>query len=135
MACLDTTILIDLLSRKPGPRNQAGKKIKELTTHGEELAITRFNLAELYVGIARSHHPQDDEEAMLTCLGELETLDFNDDAAKLFGSITGFLQRMGKPAADMDILIAATAMAHNHMLITRNIKHFKDIPDLIVEAY
>ena len=35
----------------------------------------------------------------------------------------------------MDVLIAATAMAYGHTLITRNPKHFRHIPHLIVEEY
>jgi len=35
----------------------------------------------------------------------------------------------------MDVLIAATAMAAGHNLVTRNPSHFADIPHLRVEAY
>lgn len=135
MACLDTTILIDLLSKSFGRREKAVRKIEELAERGEELVTTRFNLAELYVGIARSGHPEEEEKAIRACLSEFATLDFNDAAARLFGSITGFLQQIGKPADDMDVLIAATAMVHGHSLITRNPRHFRHIPNLIVEDY
>jgi toxin FitB len=36
------------------------------------------------------------------------------------------LEQLGRPQADMDILIAATALTHRLTLVTRNIKHFKD---------
>ena len=135
MACLDTTLLIDLVSRSFGRREKAVRKIEELAERGEELVITRFNLAELYVGIARSARPREEEEAMRACLSEFEILEFNDAAARIFGSMTGFLQQIGRPAGDMDVLIAATAMTHGHSLITRNPKHFRHIPNLIVEEY
>jgi predicted nucleic acid-binding protein len=35
----------------------------------------------------------------------------------------------------MDVLIAATAMVHGHSLITRNVRHFRHIPHLLVEDY
>lgn len=35
----------------------------------------------------------------------------------------------------MDVLIAATAMAAGHCLVTRNPAHFKSIPELAVETY
>jgi predicted nucleic acid-binding protein len=35
----------------------------------------------------------------------------------------------------MDVLIAATAMEYGHTPITRNSKHFRHIPRLIVEEY
>lgn len=135
MACLDTTILIDLVSRRSARKRQAVRKIEELAEKGQALTTTRFNVAELYVGLARSTRPKDDEEAIGTLLREFEVLEFNDAAARVFGSITGFLQQIGKPAGDMDVLVAATAMVHGHSLITRNARHFKDIPHLIVEDY
>ncbi len=135
MACLDTTILIDLLGRRSARKRQAVRKIEELAEKGQALTTTRFNVAELYVGLARSVRPEEDEEAISTLLREFEVLEFNDAAARVFGSITGFLQQIGKPAGDMDVLIAATAMVHGQSLITRNARHFKDIPHLIVEDY
>ncbi|NLT75859.1 MAG: type II toxin-antitoxin system VapC family toxin [Planctomycetes bacterium] len=135
MACLDTTILIDLLSRRSARKRQAVRKIEELAEKGQALTTTRFNVAELYVGLARSTRPKDDEQAIGALLREFEVLEFNDAAARVFGSITGFLQQIGKPAGDMDVLIASTAMVHGHSLITRNARHFRHIPHLIVEDY
>ncbi len=135
MACLDTTILIDLAGRNSRRREQAVRKIEELAGNGQTLATTRFNVAELYVGVARSRRPEEDERAIATLLSEFEILEFNDAAARVFGAITGFLQQIGRPAGDMDVLIAATAMTHGHSLITRNPQHFRHIPTLIVEDY
>jgi len=135
MACLDTTILIDLIGRRSVRKRQAVRKIEKLAEGGQALTTTRFNVAELYVGLARSTRPKDDEEAIGTLLREFEVLEFNDGAARVFGSVTGLLQQIGKPAGDMDVLIAATAMVHGHSLITRNARHFRQIPHLIVEDY
>ena len=133
MACLDTTILIDLSSRRSTRKDRASRKIEELAARGESLATTRFNLAELYVGLARSNRPAEDEKAVVALLQDVEILDFDDAAARLFGSITGLLQQRGTPAGDMDVLIAATALAHGHSLVTRNARHFRHIPDLAEE--
>ncbi len=135
MACLDTTILIDLAGRNSPRKEQAVRKIEELAGKGQTLATTRFNVAELYVGVARSRRPEEDEKAIKALLSDFEVLEFNDAAARLFGSITGFLRQIGKPAGDMDVLIAATAMVHGHSLITRNPRHFRHIPSLTVEDY
>jgi predicted nucleic acid-binding protein len=135
MACLDTTLLIDLAGKKSARREQAIGKIEGLVEKGEELATTRFNLAELHVGIVRSRHPEEEEKAIRACLNNFAILEFDDAAARLFGAITGFLQQIGKPAGDMDVLIAATAMMHGHSLVTRNAAHFRHIPHLVVEEY
>ncbi|UCD48864.1 MAG: type II toxin-antitoxin system VapC family toxin [Phycisphaerales bacterium] len=135
MACLDTTILIDLVGRASPRKRQAVRKIKQLADEGQTLATTRFNMAELYVGLARSNHPEADDKVIATLLRDFEILEFTDAAARVFGSITGFLQQIGRPAGDMDVLIAATVLLHGHTLVTRNAKHFQHIPQLIVEQY
>lgn len=135
MACLDTTMLIDLAARNARRKEQAIRKIEELARKGQSLATTRFNVAELYVDAARSRCPREDERAIATLLSEFEILEFNDAAARVFGAITAFLQQIGQPIGDMDVLIAATAMAHGHSLITRDSRHFRRVPTLIVEDY
>jgi predicted nucleic acid-binding protein len=91
MACLDTTILIDLVGRNAPRKEQAVRKIEELAGKGQTLATTRFNVAELYVGAARSRRPEEDEKAIAALLSEFEVLEFNDAAARVFGAVTGFL--------------------------------------------
>ena len=135
MACLDTTLLIDLTGSASARRQRAARKIEELAENGQVLVTTRFNVAELYVGLARSRRHEEDEKAIQTLLRQFEVLEFNDAAARVFGSITGYLQEVGRPAGDMDVLIAATAMVYGHMLITRNRKHFRHIPQLHVQEY
>ena len=135
MACLDTTVLVDL-ARPGGKRKRdALEKVRELVNRGEGLVTTRFNLAELYVGVERSDDPQREERAIQAVAGDFGILDFDDRAARLFGQITAHLQRIGKPAGDMDVLIAATSMAAGHCLVTRNPAHFKSIPELAVQTY
>lgn len=135
MACLDTTILIDIAGRNVRLRKRALVKLNELVKRGEMLVTTRFNVAELYIGVARSDNPKSEETAMRNLLADLSILEFNDKAAWVFGQITAHLQNVGQPAGDMDVLIAATALAAGHSLITRNISHFVNIPQLTVEEY
>jgi predicted nucleic acid-binding protein len=62
-------------------------------------------------------------------------LEFDDKAAWLFGQITAYLIDLGRPAGDMDVLIAATAIAAGHSVISRDVRHFANIPELTVESY
>jgi len=135
MACLDTTVLVDLIRRRAKWRGRALAKVAELSDRGETLATTRFNLAELYVGVHRSDHPDHERRAVEGVLHDLEILEFDGVAAQLFGRLTALLQQSGTPAGDMDVLIAATAMVRQHSLITRNPSHYANIPALTVEAY
>ncbi len=135
MACLDTTILIDMVGKNSPLKQRAITKVESLAKNGQVLVTTRFNIAELYVGVSRSKNPRREEEALHILLHDFEILEFTDAAARVFGSTTGHLQKIGKPSGDMDVLIAATAMVHGHALITRNPKHFQYIPDLVLEDY
>ena len=135
MACLDTTILIDLLGNKSANREKALAKIDQLTRDGEALYTTRFNLAELYVGITRSKSPKAEEKLIGNLLKFIKVLEFDERSARLFGQITAYLQMLGKPVGDMDVLIAATSLASTQKLITRNSRHFENIPRLKVEEY
>ncbi|HEX7551608.1 MAG TPA: type II toxin-antitoxin system VapC family toxin [Candidatus Methylomirabilis sp.] len=48
----------------------------------------------------------------------------------MFARITALLQQQGKPAGDMDVLIAATALVAGESLVTANPTHFRNIPGL-----
>jgi predicted nucleic acid-binding protein len=135
MACLDTTILVDLSAGSPRLKKRALEKIAQLAERGETLVTTRFNVAELLVGVARAADPAAEKAAVKVLLDYLEVLEFDGRSAELFGEITAHLQKSGKPAGDMDVLIAATALAAGHGLVTRNAAHFANIPALNVEDY
>ncbi|MGD0517835.1 MAG: PIN domain-containing protein [Thermoguttaceae bacterium] len=72
MACLDTTVLIDLLRSNPDRKRQALDKIEQLSARGETIATTRFNLAELYVGIELSVDPERDYQRVRGILDDTE---------------------------------------------------------------
>ena len=47
-----------------------------------------------------------------------------------FAEVRGRLRLEGQLITDMDLLIAATALANSLTLVTRNIRHFARIPGL-----
>lgn len=136
MACLDTTVLLDLQGRSGKAKmRRAADLVRRLASSGEELATTRFNVAELWVGVERSEARQREQTKVAQLLDGLEILEFDEVAARIFGAATAHLQALGRPAGDMDVLIASVAIANDHALVTRNPKHFADIPGLFVESY
>jgi tRNA(fMet)-specific endonuclease VapC len=137
MACLDTTVLVDLLRTNLQLKRRALNKIKQLSAGGQSIVTTRFNLAELYLGIELSDNPQRNYREINDIFEYLDlVLEFNDLSAQSFGRITSHLRRIGRPAGDFDMLIAATSLAAGHaLLVTRNPLHFSGIPDLTVESH
>jgi tRNA(fMet)-specific endonuclease VapC len=135
MACLDTTLLIDLARPKTERGKRAAKKIIELVERGETLATSRFNVAELNIGVELARDREAESESIRRVLFPLSILEFTADAAECFAKCTAHLRRIGRPAGDMDVLIAATALTNGHNLVTRNGEHFANIHGLEVETY
>jgi tRNA(fMet)-specific endonuclease VapC len=42
------------------------------------------------------------------------------------------LTRTGQPIGQSDLMIAATAVAHNYGVVTHNVRHFERVPGLSV---
>lgn len=126
MACLDTSVLLDLSGRSGAPaKRRARLKLESLAGAGEELVTTRFTVAELWVGVARTRTPRAEQRKVEALLAPLNVLDFDQNAAIVFGYIVG----------DMDSLIAAVCRVHGHKIVTRNVRHVDVIPGLGVESY
>jgi tRNA(fMet)-specific endonuclease VapC len=114
---------------------RAARRIVELAVRSEILATSQVNAAELYLGVELARNRSRELDSVHRVLSGLEILPFDDRAAWLFARSTAHLRRIGRPAGDMDVLIAATALAYDHCLVTRNPAHFADIPHLRVETY
>ena len=52
-----------------------------------------------------------------------------------FGEMKALLEERGQRHDDMDLLIACTAITHNLILVTNNIKHFDRIEGLEIENW
>ena len=136
MACLDTTLLLDLVGR--GGRvhqSRAREAVSALVSRGEPICTTRLNVAELWTGVFRSDEPARERARVDRVLADCQVLELDAAGAETFGRITAQLQAIGHPVGDMDVLIAAVAIASGQRLITRNPQHFSLIPGLIVETY
>jgi tRNA(fMet)-specific endonuclease VapC len=135
MAALDTNVLIDLGDPRRHGYKTAAALVRNVTRQGESVCTTRINIAELRVGLERAADRAREEHRFETATSSLVVLELDEVAAEHFGKITAFLFGLGRPVGDMDALIAAICLAHNQKLITRNRKHFSDVPGLVVEGY
>jgi predicted nucleic acid-binding protein len=109
--------------------------LRNMLASEKHLTASRFNVAELLVGVNRADDPERELRSVDALLQNMTVLEFGPEAARLFARITALLQQQGKPAGDMDVLIAATALAAGEPLITANPVHFRNIPGLTVDTY
>ena len=136
MAVADTSFLLDLTR---GPRSRIGGKaralLRGLVADDEPLATTRFNVAELLVGVSRARDSKAERSKIEHLLRPFTILEFHDSSAEVFGRIVGHLQASGTTIGDMDALIAAVALQAGHPVITRNVRHFERVVGLRVISY
>ncbi len=94
------------------------------------LAISLISYGEIYEGVYYARDPKTSEEIFLQFLEGIRVLPLNEPVMRIFARVRGDLRRQGQLIADMDLLIAATAITHDLTLITGNTRHFTRIPGL-----
>jgi len=98
------------------------------------LALSIISLAELYEGVFYSRDPDGDGQDLADFLRGVTVLGIDADIAALFGRERGRLRAAGMLIGDLDLLIGATALAHNLTLLTNNRSHFERIDGLHMES-
>lgn len=127
---LDTNICIYIIKQKP---ISVFDKFKSMQIGS--IGISTITLSELQYGIMKSSNPEKNQEALDKFLTPLEIIDFNVDAAIVYGSIRTDLEKLGTPIGPLDTLIAAHAKSLDLTLVTNNAKEFERIPALKIENW
>src|SRR4030042_2513801 len=121
---LDTSIIINLFRGK-----KEEQKLME-NLEGERTSSFLF-LSEIYEGVYRARNRETEENNLVKFFSRLHNVfGIDNEIAKKFGEIRTNLKKSDNVIYDFDILIAATCMAYNQILITHNKKHFSRIPEL-----
>ena len=125
---VDTNIWIHFFKDKYGVRD------KILNVNAEQLFVSEISVAELTYGAYHSSNkPKHLQEVHLVrdnfCLYTIS--ECIDDYAKLRDK----LSKQGRTVENFDLLIAATAIHYQLILVTENVKHFKNIPGLKIENW
>jgi tRNA(fMet)-specific endonuclease VapC len=94
------------------------------------LAISLITYGEIYEGIYYGANPRAAERVFLRFLHGVTVLRPNRAVMRLFARVRGQLRSHGMLIGDDDLQIAATAMHHKLILVTRNAKHFQRINGL-----
>jgi predicted nucleic acid-binding protein len=90
-------------------------------------------VGELYKGAFRSSavaRHLENVEKRVRVLPAVTVLSYDVAAARVYGQVRAQLESTGRPLADADLRIAATALVHDLELVTGNVKHFRRVPGL-----
>ena len=132
MYLFDTDSLSNILKKKPS----ALLIEKLMTLPGELQFTTSINISEIYFGAYRSINRKQILQAYEEkVFPNLNILPFDTGSGKIYGKLKAQLEKKGLPKSEPDLRIAAIAIQHNMVLVTGNMKHFKDIPGLNVENW
>ncbi len=123
----DTDAISELL--KPRPAHGYVRWLE--TVPREDQYTSAVVVGELYQGAFGSpavlRHLENIEKRVLPAV---TVLSYDAPAARVYGRIRAELESAGRPLADADLQIAATALVHDLELVTGNVKHFRRVPQL-----
>jgi predicted nucleic acid-binding protein len=135
LACLDTTALSDAIQN----RAEIGEKLRELEDAGCAFATTAINVFEVEVAIERDASPggqAEKRERLEKLLATVPVIPFDREAAGEAARASARLYARGRPAAVLDMLVAATGKAAGcDGILTRNVAQFKRMGLLEVATY
>lgn len=121
---LDTDRVVDWL------RGRSDARELVLFLAGDGIAISLMTYGEIYAGIFRGGGRPVKENAFLDFLREAQVLPLDEAIMRRFGQVQANLRDTGQGIGVPDVLIAATALHHDLTLVTRNLDHFRRVPDL-----
>ncbi len=122
---LDSNIIIDLFN---GIRDAASK-----IAEADNILISPIVLGEVRAGFDDSRKSRDCRAVLdeFLALPYVPVAHLSDTTSDYYAGLFRYLKQTGRKIPDNDIWIAAQALEHGTLLITRD-EHFKDIPNLRV---
>jgi tRNA(fMet)-specific endonuclease VapC len=126
---IDTDILIFSLKGHPGVTGQFKR------TENIPKSISVVTYGELVYGARKSQQLEKNMATVNRIRELLPIINIDKAIMETFGEIKASLSGNGIVIDDMDLMIGATALTENLILVTHNLKHFSKIPGLAVEDW
>ena len=115
-------------------RGQGGVAARLLEHRPSEVCVSALTVAELRYGAERRKSERI-HAAIDTFVRDVAVMAFDESCATAFGAIASELATRGTPIGEIDVLIAAHAIALDLTLVTNNVKHFTRVRHLKVENW
>lgn len=100
----------------------------------ENCFISEITVAELKFGAEKSQKVEQNRLVVSTFISQMNILPiFN--ALDFYAQEKNRLQKQGTPIDEFDLLIGATALANDLVLVTNNTRHFMRLTDIQIEDW
>ncbi|MBA3059853.1 MAG: type II toxin-antitoxin system VapC family toxin [Gammaproteobacteria bacterium] len=129
MYLLDTNICIYVINEQPA------QVLQRLIQVGREsLAISTVTVAELAFGVEKSDRAGT-RTKLENFLSKFPILDWNQEAAWVYGRVRKVLEAKGQRIGERDLLLACQALALGATMVTNNTREFERIDGLKLENW
>ena len=127
---LDTNACIQVLN------GTSPELVARLRAHASgEIGLSAVVRAELLCGARKSQRAEQNLKLLAAFFEPFPSVAFDDRCAEQYGAIRARLESVGQPIGPNDLLIAATALAHDLMLVTHNAREFSRVAGLRLEDW
>jgi tRNA(fMet)-specific endonuclease VapC len=125
---LDTNICIYIFKGK----YNLDRRVNEIGI--QNCAISEITYAELVYGAEKSQYPEKNFAVIEKFTDQISILPIFD-AIRIFAKQKVKLGLIGKTISDFDLLIGATSIVHNMIMVTRNIAEFERLENIQIENW
>jgi len=101
----------------------------------DALKVSVISLMELYYGAFKSERIAGNLAKVRKIEQHLETVPVGIEVAEIFGMLKSDMESKGMRLDDFDLIIASSALAHNLILVTNNLRHFERVEGLKIENW
>jgi tRNA(fMet)-specific endonuclease VapC len=126
---LDTNICIYIINEQPAQVLQ-----RVIQAGRDSLAISTVTVAELAFGVAKSTRA-DSRAKLENFLSKFPILDWDQNAAWVYGNVRKNLEAKGQRIGERDLLLACQALALDATMVTNNIREFERVEGLKLENW
>ncbi|MCF4969098.1 type II toxin-antitoxin system VapC family toxin [Nostoc sp. CMAA1605] len=127
---LDTCVISDFVKGEEMTLQQLK------SSNPKDIFISSLTVMEIKYGLGINPQRAIKIQSLIeTLLNTVTIIPFGLTEAEEAAQIRGTLKKLGTPIGAYDVLIAATAIVHNHILVTSNIREFQRIASLQIENW
>jgi tRNA(fMet)-specific endonuclease VapC len=129
---LDTNVLSEVIKKRPEP--SVVDRLREI--HPGSIFTSAVCVTELRYGTRRRPGAEALWERIAgEVLSRVRVLPFGGEEAVRAGDLLAELEAAGQPIGVEDVQIGATALVGSLTVATRNVRHFRRLPGLLVESW